>query len=87
MVHMRLSMILTMAMLSLVTPVLAGTDDTARCTTSFNRELQRFEISCSDGSFAVCDYDPQLQRWETMIIQEGPEAKPPNWAQPPQPRR
>jgi hypothetical protein len=87
MVDMRLPMILTMAVLGLWTPVLAGTDDTARCSTSFNRELQRFEMSCSDGSLAVSNYDPQLQRWETLIIQQGPEPKPQNWAQPPQPRR
>jgi hypothetical protein len=87
MVYIRLSTILTMAMFSLSAPVLAGTADMARCITSFNRELHRFETRCSDGSFAVSNYQPGSQRWESLIIQQGPEAKPSNWAQPPQPRR
>jgi hypothetical protein len=87
MVRIRLSMILAVTMLGPFAPALAGTADTAHCTTSFNKELQTFETRCSDGSLAVSAYEPQSQRWETRIIQQGPDAKPPDWAQPPQPRR
>jgi hypothetical protein len=61
---MRRTILTALFIVALVNPALAGT---GRCTTYYERTLDRWQTLCDDGTRAVSRYNKVLDRFETTI--------------------
>jgi hypothetical protein len=60
----RLGCALTVLLLALASPALAGP---VRCTTYEEKTMNRLQTMCDDGSRAVSTWSPTLQQWQTTV--------------------
>jgi hypothetical protein len=60
--------ILTVLLLALASPALAGT---TRCTTYEQKTMNQRYTVCDDGTRAVSTWSPTLGRWDTTVLPPG----------------